>query len=93
MHSFVGQEVLVIQKEKVIEVSANLRFVLETYLHTEHAFFCRGVVEEIFGSVQSDNLVSTDIDAQLIIKYVTEVSAAILVHESGYGIPRSLIWL
>jgi hypothetical protein len=49
MHSFVGQEVLSIQNEIVIEVYASLYFVLVSDKHTEYACFGLGVVEEIVG--------------------------------------------
>lgn len=85
VHSFVGQEVLTVQYEKVIEVYANLGIVLETDKHAEYALSGMRVVKEIFGCVQSDDLVSTDIDAQLSfgggIPFFNDGGAAILVLE------------
>ncbi len=91
MHSIVGQEVLDVQNEKVIEVYANLSIVLETDVQTEQTFFGLGVVEEIVGCVQSDDLFSTDIDAHLSIIFFNDGSAAILVLETSNGNPRSLM--
>ena len=81
VHSFVGQEVLTVQYEIVIEVYANLSIVLETDKHAEYALSGLRVVKEILGCVQSDDLVSTDIDAQLSIEFFNDGGAAILVLE------------
>ena len=84
MHSFVGQEVLCVQNELVIDVQAtSLGFVLETDVHPEYAFSALGVVEERLVGVQSDDLVSTDINAQLSIEFFNNGGAASLVLECG----------
>lgn len=88
MHSVVGQEVLCPQNELVIDVQAtSLGFVLETDQQSECAHSVPGVVEEGLVCVQSDDLVSADINAQLSIEFFNNGGAAGLVLECGLRSP------
>lgn len=88
MHSVVGQEVLCAQNELVIDVQAtSLGFVLETDQQSECAHSVPGVVEEGLVCVQSDDLVSADINAQLSIEFFNNGGAAGLVLECGLRSP------